>query len=144
MERPAKRNGLVRSGADPAVTLAIIKQSDARMADLQESIAALITDLEKEHPDIRFELTRDQTQLLSYSIHNLNSNLLVGAVLAALIIFLFMKDLRSGIDRDYDSFIAGDYIARFSCAGYVAEYHIAFGTDSRDGYDCGQFDYRDR
>ena len=92
MERPAKRNGLVRSGADPAVTLAIIKQSDARMADLQESIAALITDLEKEHPDIRFELTRDQTQLLSYSIHNLNSNLLVGAVLAAVIIFLFMKD----------------------------------------------------
>ena len=43
VERPAKRNGLVRSGADPAVTLAIIKQSDARMADLQESIAALIT-----------------------------------------------------------------------------------------------------
>lgn len=67
------------------------------MADLQESIAALITDLEKEHPDIRFELTRDQTQLLSYSIHNLNSNLLVGAVLAALIIFLFMKDLRSPV-----------------------------------------------
>lgn len=97
VERPAKRNGLVRSGADPAVTLAIIKQSDARMADLQESIAALITDLEKEHPDIRFELTRDQTQLLSYSIHNLNSNLLVGAVLAALIIFLFMKDLRSPV-----------------------------------------------
>ena len=97
VERPAKRNGLVRSGADPAVTLAIIKQSDARMADLQESIAALITDLEKEHPDIRFELTRDQTQLLSYSIHNLNSTRLVGAVLAALIIFLFMKDLRSPV-----------------------------------------------
>lgn len=53
--------------------------------------------MEKEHPDIRFELTRDQTQLLSYSIHNLNSNLLVGAVLAALIIFLFMKDLRSPV-----------------------------------------------
>lgn len=97
IERPAKRNGLVRSGDDPAVSLAIIKQNDAKMADLQESIATLITDLEKEHPNIRFELTRDQTKLLSYSINNLNSNLLIGAVLAALIIFLFMKDLRSPV-----------------------------------------------
>lgn len=97
VERPAKRNGLVRSGDYPAVTLAIIKQNDAKMADLQESIATLITNLEKEHPDIRFELTRDQTQLLSYSINNLSSNLLIGAILAALIIFLFMKDLRSPV-----------------------------------------------
>ena len=97
VERPAKRNGLVRSGDDPAVTLAIIKQNDAKMADLQESIATLIADLEKEYPNIRFELTRDQTKLLSYSMDNLSSNLLVGAILAALIIFLFMKDLRSPV-----------------------------------------------
>ncbi len=97
IERPAKRNGLVRSGDVPAVSLAIIKQNDARMADLQESIATLIADLEKEYPDIRFELTRDQTKLLSYSIDNLSSNLLIGAILAALIIFLFMRDLRSPV-----------------------------------------------
>ena len=97
VERPAKRSGLVRSGDDPAVTLAIIKQNDAKMADLQESIATLMADLEREYPNIRFELTRDQTKLLSYSMDNLSSNLLVGAILAALIIFLFMKDLRSPV-----------------------------------------------
>ena len=97
VERPAKRNGLARSGDDPAISLAIIKQNDAKMTDLQESIATLIADLEGEDPNIRFELTRDQTQLLSYSIDNLKSNLLVGAILAALIIFLFMKDLRSPV-----------------------------------------------
>lgn len=97
VERPAKRSGLVRSNDAPAVTMAIIKQNDARMKDLQESIAVLITDLEKEYPGIRFELTRDQTKLLSYSMDNLNSNLLVGALLAALIIFLFMRDFRSPV-----------------------------------------------
>ena len=97
VERPAKRSGLVRSGDDSAVTLAIIKQNDAKMADLQESIATLMADLEREYPNIRFELTRDQTKLLSYSMDNLSSNLLVGAILAALIIFLFMKDLRSPV-----------------------------------------------
>ena len=70
MERPAKRRGLVRSGDDTAVTLAIIKQNDAKMADLQESIATLMADLEREYPNIRFELTRDQTKLLSYSMDN--------------------------------------------------------------------------
>lgn len=95
VQRPSKRSGLIRSGGDPAVSMAIIKQSDAKMEDLQQSINTLITDLEKEHPNIRFELTRDQTKLLVYSIDNLGSNLLVGAILAALIIFLFMKDLRS-------------------------------------------------
>lgn len=95
VQRPAKRSGLIRSKGDPAVSMAIIKQNDARMEDLQQSITTLITDLEKEHPNIRFELTRDQTKLLTYSIDNLGSNLLVGGILAALIIFLFMKDLRS-------------------------------------------------
>lgn len=95
VQRPAKRSGLVRSKGDPAVSMAIIKQNDARMEDLQQSIATLIANLETEHPNIQFELTRDQTKLLAYSIDNLGSNLLVGAVLAALIIFLFMKDLRS-------------------------------------------------
>lgn len=97
VERPAKRNGLIRSNQEPAVTLAIIKQNDAKMADLQESITTLINDMKKEHPNIRFEMTRDQTQLLSYSINNLGNNLLVGAVLAALIIFMFMRDFRSPV-----------------------------------------------
>lgn len=95
VQRPMKRSGLVRSNGQPAISMAIIKQSDAQMADLQEGIHSLVTSLEKEYPEIRFELTRDQTQLLAYSIDNLGNNLLVGGVLAILVIFLFMKDLRS-------------------------------------------------
>ena len=51
-------------------------------------------DLRKEYPDISFDLTRDQTRLLTYSIDNLGQNLYVGAVLACLVLFLFMKDWR--------------------------------------------------
>ena len=95
IERPAPRNGLVRSNGKPAISMAIIKQNDARMSDLQESIHTLIGQLEKEYPEINFELTRDQTSLLSYSLSNLADNLLLGAFLAAVIIFFFMKDFRS-------------------------------------------------
>lgn len=94
IEKPAKRKGLVRSNKQNAITMAIIKQNNAQMEDLQKSIANLISDLEKEYPNIKFELTRDQTQLLTYSIQNLKNNLLIGALLACLVLVLFMKDLR--------------------------------------------------
>lgn len=94
IERPAKRKGLVRNKKSNAITLAIIKQNDAQMEDLQLSIADLIKDMEKEYPDIRFELTRDQTKLLTYSINNLTNNLLLGALLACLVLFIFMRNIR--------------------------------------------------
>ncbi len=93
-ERTAARSGLVRSDGRNAVTMAVVKQNDARMSDLQAGMDALLQDLGKEFPDIDFRLTRDQTQLLSYSISNLEQNLLSGALLACAILFLFMRDWR--------------------------------------------------
>ena len=93
-ERVAQRNGLVRHQRTDCVTMAIIKQNDAQMKDLQKSMDELLEDLRREYPDICFELTRDQTRLLSYTISNLEGNLYVGALLACLILFLFMRQWR--------------------------------------------------
>ena len=93
-EKTAKRDGLVRSDGRNAVTMAVVKQNDARMEDLREGMETLLADMREEYPDIEFSLTRDQTQLLTYSISNLETNLLLGAVLACLILFVFMRDWR--------------------------------------------------
>lgn len=90
-EHVAQRNGIIRHDKDNAITMAIIKQNDAQMADLQASMETLLEDMRKEYPDIAFELTRDQTYLLAYTISNLKANLLVGVLLASLILFLFMR-----------------------------------------------------
>lgn len=95
IEHPAKRSGLVRSEGRDAVTMAVIKQSDAKMADLKRSITGLMDQFEKDYPDVEFEITRDQTELLEYSINNLVSNIIAGVVLACIVIFLFMQDFRS-------------------------------------------------
>ncbi|MEG1607236.1 MAG: efflux RND transporter permease subunit [Mucinivorans sp.] len=93
--QPQPRSEIVRSDGDQAITMAIIKQSDARMDDLQGSIKWLTEQMERDYPNLRFVVTRDQTALLDYSIGNLESNLLVGGLLACLVIFLFMQDLRT-------------------------------------------------
>lgn len=93
-ERLASRAGLVRHDGRNAVTMAVIKQNDAQMEDLQASIDNLVESLREEYPDISFDLTRDQTRLLTFSMDNLGQNLYVGAILACLVLFLFMKDWR--------------------------------------------------
>lgn len=92
VEQPTTRNGLVRNRMRNAITLAVIKQNDAQMEDLQIAIQNLKEELEKEYPDIDFELTRDQTELLRYSISNLEQNLYIGALLACIVLFIFIHN----------------------------------------------------
>lgn len=94
-EEPQKQTGSVLSDGKPALTMAIIKQADARMADLKEEITQLTEVFRKDYPHIDFVMTRDQTALLDYSIDNLTQNLLAGIFLACFIIFFFMQDFRS-------------------------------------------------
>ena len=95
VEQPARHKGVVRSDNKRAVALAVVKQSDAKMSDLKSSLDQLMENFAKEYPEVEFMITRDQTRLLDYSITNLRNNILLGALLACLVIFLFLQDFRS-------------------------------------------------
>lgn len=95
LEHPQKRTGLVLSNGKEAVTMAIIKQSDARMGDLKEALNQLLNYFKTDYPNIDFTITRDQTKLLDYAITNLFQSLLWGMLLAFGIMFLFLKNVVS-------------------------------------------------
>lgn len=97
VEHPRKRQGMVAADGRDAITLAVVKQSDARMSDLKRALERQMKQFHKDYPNIEFRVTRDQTELLDYSINNLIENILAGVVLACIIILLFMRDLRSPI-----------------------------------------------
>ena len=94
-EEQQRVKGMVKSDGSQCVTLAVIKRSDARMAELRDGIQGLMDAFERDYPDLQFQITRDQTELLDYSINNMVRNLLFGALFACIIIFFFMQDLRS-------------------------------------------------
>ncbi|MBR5856856.1 MAG: efflux RND transporter permease subunit, partial [Bacteroidales bacterium] len=94
-EQPAPATGMVRSQGKRAVTFAVIKQSDAKMSDLRIELEKLMASFKVEYPEVNFNVTRNQTELLDYSIDNLSQNIIVGAILAVLVIFFFLKDFRS-------------------------------------------------
>lgn len=95
VEHSRKRQGMVLSDGRDAVSLAVIKQADARMSKLKEELNKQLRQFRRDYPNIEFTVTRDQTELLDYSISNLVNNILFGTLLACLIIFFFMCDLKS-------------------------------------------------
>ena len=95
VEHPQKQAGKVTFNGKDAVTFAVIKQSDAQMSGLKDKLNSLISHFEKDYPNIDFHVTRDQTKLLDYSIDNLGQSLVLGASLAFLIMFLFLKDFKA-------------------------------------------------
>lgn len=94
-EEQQRLKGMITADGKQCVTMAVIKRSDARMAELRDEIEKLMEAFEKDYPDLKFQITRDQTELLDYSINNMVKNLLFGALFACIIIFFFMQDVRS-------------------------------------------------
>lgn len=95
VERPTEDGGVIKLNGKRSVMLAVIKQADSKMSSLKTGLDELMNDFSKEYPDIEFSINRDQTQLLEYSISNLKGNIVIGAILAIFIIFLFLKDYRN-------------------------------------------------
>ena len=94
---PAKEKGVSMSNGKRAVTLAVIKQADENMEDMKLAINSTMDYFKKVYPDIDFSISRNQTELLDYTISNLQQNLSLGfpfiiglsMVVSIVICFLF-------------------------------------------------------
>ncbi len=92
-----KKSGLYLYNGKDAVCLAVIKQADARMSELYANLSGVIDHFRELYPHLNFEISRDQTQLLNYSISNLQQSLLLAIILSFLIMLLFMRDIKSPV-----------------------------------------------
>ena len=92
-----KQQGLSVAGGRRAVTLAIIKQSDENMDAMKAKLKETTEHFASIYPDIQFQVCRNQTELLDYSISNLQENFIIGFMLIFLVAIYFLGDVRSPI-----------------------------------------------
>jgi multidrug efflux pump subunit AcrB len=92
---PGKESGLSLSDGKRAVTLAIIKQADENMDKMKESLTEVTDRFAEIYPDIEFSISRNQTELLDYTITNLKENLILGFTFIFLVAILFLGDVKS-------------------------------------------------
>lgn len=82
----------------PAVALEVIKQSGANVVALAEEIKHELKQLQDELPkDISIEIVNDNSTFITDSIHEIQFNIVFGTILAVIVIFLFLLDLRPTI-----------------------------------------------
>lgn len=90
-------DGYAYSNGRRAVTLAIIKQGEENMSALKDALRETADYFSGLYPQIEFTESRNQTELLDYTISNLVQNLILGFLLVFLLTALFMGDIRSSI-----------------------------------------------
>lgn len=90
-----KEMGRSVAGGKRAVTLAIIKQSDENMDVMKEKLKETTDYFAFLYPDIEFSVSRNQTELLDYTISNLQQNLSLGFLFIFIVAVLFLGDVRS-------------------------------------------------
>lgn len=93
--RQEQPRGLYYSNNKRGISLAIIKESTAKMSGLESKMTEMISLFRKDYPQMEFEISQDQTRLLDYSLSNLKQSLLAGGILAFFIMFFFLKDAKS-------------------------------------------------
>ena len=81
-------------GSKEALVITVHKQAAAKMNELMPELKSALELFKTDYPQVDFELTQDQSNLLNAAISNLQTSLLFGGLFAFGVLFLFMKDYR--------------------------------------------------
>jgi len=92
------RKAINRLNGSEAIEIAIYKEGDANTVQVASEVKAQLPRLRKQlPPGTRLQVIEDQSLFISSAINNVVSAALLGGVLAVLVIYLFLRDLRSTV-----------------------------------------------
>lgn len=94
---PAKEEGMAIYNGKRAIVLSVIKQSEENMSSMQEAMNEVVEQFRRDFPDVEFNITQSQTELLDYTISNLQENLILAFMFVFLISVIFLKDGKSSL-----------------------------------------------
>ena len=91
-----EQRSLARLNGRPSVTLEIKRQSDANAVAVIEAIKAKLPKVATQlPPDVKFEVIEDQSRYIYEALHEINTHLIIGSILASLVVFWFMRSWRA-------------------------------------------------
>ncbi|WP_309891282.1 efflux RND transporter permease subunit [Archangium sp.] len=94
---PKPKRGEGSANAEPAVILAVMKQPDANTLELTRRLDAVLDDIQRTLPQ-GMVINRDifrQSDFISLAVHNVSVALRDGAILVAVILLVFLMNLRA-------------------------------------------------
>ena len=89
------KDSYARVNGEDALIFSVQKESTANTVRVSKELRKEIEKLEKDIKGVGTTMVLDQAEFVEFSINSVKTNAILGAVLAVIIIFLFLKDIRS-------------------------------------------------
>src|SRR5262245_20142280 len=87
---------LARHDENPAVSLLVRKQSGTNTVQVADTVKERLEEIRSQlPPDVHADVIRDQSRFIKASVDAINEHLIIGGLLAAIVVLLFMRNLRS-------------------------------------------------
>ena len=81
---------------EEAVVMSIVKQSGTNTIEVVDNIFKRLAVIQKGLPEgVKLEVTRDNSQSIRTSVHSVVEHLVIGALLAAVVVLIFLGNVRS-------------------------------------------------
>ena len=89
------RRQIMRINGRPGIRMRVTKQSGKNTVQVAAGVRAEIEKINREVPTVRLAVLDDQSKFIERSIHSVQEHAMIGSVLVVLIIFLFLRSVRS-------------------------------------------------
>ncbi|TFG81957.1 MAG: efflux RND transporter permease subunit, partial [Erysipelotrichales bacterium] len=90
-----EQTSISRVDGATAIGITVSKQSTANTVDVSDGIAKTLESLRERYPDYTFTIGFDQADYIKSSVSSVAQSALIGAFLAILVIFLFLRNMSS-------------------------------------------------
>ena len=93
-----EQRSLARLDGEPTVTLSIRRQSGANTVAVIEGVKAKLKLIQQQlPPDVKLVVLGDQSRYIYEALHEINTHLVLGSILACLVVLAFMRNWRATI-----------------------------------------------
>jgi HAE1 family hydrophobic/amphiphilic exporter-1 len=93
----AERSTISRVNGASSIGLSIQKQTDANTVQTANRVKAEIEKIKNEYDDLNIITAMDQSDFIEKAIESVQRNAVIGGLLAVLILFIFLRNIRSTI-----------------------------------------------
>jgi len=106
-----------------AVTAEVQKQSGTNLVQVADGVKRQIENLKRQYPELSFGIGYDQSTFTRQSVQDVQVSLLLGGLLAAVVVFMFFRDLRNTLVT-----VAGLPVVVFGTFGVLYALGISLNT----------------
>jgi HAE1 family hydrophobic/amphiphilic exporter-1 len=90
-----ERTGITRYNRQEIIALQVRKEAGTNTVEVSRKVHEVLAQLRAENPKLQLTVLSDQAEFIGKSISDVQQAIVIGAVLAFIVLFFFLRDLRS-------------------------------------------------